>query len=70
MLKSVYGDNGITPKTAYYWYERFKSGNDSGEEELRVFFDLKTVDNVKKVAKTIRSNRLTTLKEHTETFTK
>lgn len=35
ILKLVYGDIVVTLKTAYEWYERIKSGNESGEDEQR-----------------------------------
>lgn len=41
MLKLVHGNNVVTLKTAYKWYERFKSGNESVEDELRTLLDPK-----------------------------
>lgn len=36
MLLLVYGDNDVTLKTVYRWYERFKNGNESVEDEQRL----------------------------------
>jgi [histone H3]-lysine36 N-dimethyltransferase SETMAR len=68
MLKSVYGDNVVTLKTVYKWYERFKSGNESVEDEQRSGrpSTSKTDENVQKVSKLIRSNRRLTIRELTE----
>ena len=68
MLKSVYGDNVVTLKTVYKWYERFKSGNESVKDEERSGrpSTSKTDENVKKVAKIVRSNRRMTIRELTE----
>lgn len=68
MLKSVYGDNVVTLKTVYKWYERFKSGNESVEDEKRSGrpSTSKTDENVQKVAKMVRSNRRLTIRELTE----
>ena len=32
MLKSVNGNNVVTIKTIYKWYDRFKSGNEAVED--------------------------------------
>ena len=68
MLKSVYGDNVVTLKTVYKWYERFKSGNESVEDEQRSGrpSTSKTDENVQKVAKLVRSDRRMTVRELTE----
>lgn len=44
MLKSVYGDNGVTLKTVYMWYERFEINSkwvDWRRATVRTSFDLK-----------------------------
>ena len=68
MLKSVYGDNVVILKTVYKWYERFKSGNESVEDEQRSGrpSTTKTDENVQKVAKMVRSNRRLTIRELAE----
>lgn len=65
MLKSVYGNNVVTLKTIYKWYERFKNGNKSVEDEQRLGHSStsKTDKNVQKVAKMIHSNRRLTTRE-------
>jgi len=35
MLKLVYGDAAATMKTVYKWFERFRNGCDSVEDEER-----------------------------------
>ena len=68
MLKSVYGDNVVTLKTVYKWYERFIRGNESVEDEerSRLPSTSKTDENVQKVAKLVRPNRQMTIRELTE----
>lgn len=50
MLQLVYGDNLVTLKNVYNWYERFHSRNESVEEEeqSRRPSTLKTKGNVQK----------------------
>ena len=62
MLSSVYGDNVVTLKTVYKWYDRFKIWSESIEDELRSGRPVtsKTDENMLKVAKMSRLNwRLT-----------
>ena len=35
MLKLVYGDAAVTMKTVYEWFERFRNGCESVEDEER-----------------------------------
>ena len=35
MLKLVYGDASVTMKTVYKWFERFRNGCESVEDEER-----------------------------------
>ena len=35
MLKLVYGDAAVTMKTVYNWFERFRNGCESDEDEER-----------------------------------
>ena len=35
MLKLVYGDAAVTMKTVYKWFERFRNGCESAEDEER-----------------------------------
>jgi transposase len=35
MLKLVYGDATVTMKTVYKWFERFRNGCESAEDEGR-----------------------------------
>jgi len=35
MLKLVYGDPAVTMKMVYKWFERFRNGCDSDEDEER-----------------------------------
>ncbi|KAF2879594.1 hypothetical protein ILUMI_26576, partial [Ignelater luminosus] len=62
MLKEVYGDDVVTLKTVYKYYERFESGNVSVEEEQRSSTS-KTDENVQKIAKMVHANRRLTIRE-------
>lgn len=68
MLKSVYGDNVVTLKTVYKWYERFKNGHESVEDEQRSGrpSTSKTHENVQNVAQIVRANRRITIRELAE----
>lgn len=70
ILKTVYGENVVTLKTVYKWYERLKSGNESLEDEHRSGrpSTSKTDENVQNVEKLIRSNRRLTIRELAEDF--
>jgi len=35
MLKLVYGDTAVTMKTVYKWFQRFRNGRESVEDEER-----------------------------------
>lgn len=68
MLRLVYGEEVMTLKTVYKWYERFKSGNESLEDSERIGRPLssKKIENVQKVADMVRSNRRLTIREISE----
>ena len=65
MLKLVYGDAAVTMKTVYKWFELFRSGYESVEDEERSgrSSTSKTQENVERVSEMIRSNRRLTIKE-------
>ena len=58
MLKLVYGDAAVTMKTVYKWFERFRNGCESVEDEERLGrpSKSKTQENVESVSEMIRSN--------------
>jgi len=68
MLKLVYGDSAVTMKTVYKWFERFRNGCESVENEERLGHPStsKTQENVERVSKMIRSNRRLTIREISE----
>ena len=68
MLKLVYGDAALTMKTVYKWFERFRNGCESVEDEERSGrpSTSKTQENVAKVCEMIRSNRQLIIKEISE----
>ena len=41
MLKLAYGDAAVTMKTVYKWFERFRNGCESVEDEIRTSFNIK-----------------------------
>jgi len=41
MLKLVCGDAAVTMKTVYKWFERFRNGCESVEDEIRTSFNIK-----------------------------
>ena len=41
MLKLMYGDAAVTVKTVYKWFERFRNGCESVEDEIRTSFNIK-----------------------------
>jgi len=55
MLKFVYGDAAVTMKTVYKWFERFRDGCESVEDEERSGrpSTTKTQENVKRVSEMI-----------------
>jgi len=55
MLKLVYGDAVVTMKTVYKWFERFRNGCESVEDEERLGrpSTSKTQENVGRVSKMI-----------------
>jgi len=59
MLKLVYGDAAVTKKTVYKWFERFRNGCESVEDEERSgrLSASKTKENVERISEMIRSNR-------------
>ena len=65
MLKLVYADAAVTMKTVYKWFERFRNGCESVEDEERSGRPSisKTQENVERVSKMIRSNRRLTIRE-------
>ena len=68
MLKLVYGDAAVTMKTVYKWFERFRSGCESVEDEERSgrLSTSKTQENVETVSEMIRSNRWLAIREISE----
>jgi len=65
MLKLVYGDTAVTMKTVYKWFERFRNGCESVEDEERSGLPStsKTQVNVERVSEKIRTNRRLTISE-------
>ena len=59
MLKLVYDDAAVTMKKVYKWFERFRNGCESVEDEERSgrHSISKTQENVERVSEMIRSNR-------------
>jgi len=59
MLKLVYGDAAVTMKMVYKWFEQFRNGCESVEDEeiLGRPSTSKTQENVERVSKMIQSNR-------------
>jgi len=68
MLKLVYVDAAVTMKTVYKWFERFRNGCESDEDEDRSErpSTSKTQENVERVSEMIRSNRWLTIREISE----
>jgi transposase len=68
LLKLAYGDAAVTTKTVYKWFERFRNGCISVEDEERSRrpSTSKTQENVGRVSEMIRSNRRTTIGEISE----
>jgi len=56
ILKLVYGDAAVTMKTVYKWFERFRNGCESDEDEERSGrpSTSKTQENVERVSEMIR----------------
>ena len=66
MLKLVYGDAALTMKTVYKWFEQFRNGCESAEEDVERSgrpSTSKTQENVERVSEKIRSNRRLTIRE-------
>ena len=59
ILKLVYGEGAVTMKTVYKWFERFRDGCESDEDEERSGrpSTSNTQENVERVSEMIRSNR-------------
>jgi len=59
MLKLVYGDNAVTIKMVYKWFERFHNGCESDDNEERSVrpSTSTTQENVERISKMIRSKR-------------
>jgi len=68
MLKLVYGDAAVTLKTVYKWFELFRNGCESVEDEEISGrpSTSKTQANVEIVSEMIRSNRWLTIREISE----
>ena len=68
MLKLVYGDNAVTIKMVYKWFERFHNGCESVEDEEKSGrpSTSKTQENVERVSEMFRSNRRLTIREISE----
>ena len=65
MLKLVYSDAAVTMKTVYKWFERFRNGFESVEDEERSGrpSTSKTQEKVERVSEMIRSNRRLSIRE-------
>jgi transposase len=65
MLVEVYGDAAVTRNTVYKWYERFRSGSESIDDEERPGHPSTscTDENISKVNEMICSNRRLTIQE-------
>ena len=65
MFKLLYGDAAVTMKTVYKWFERFRNGCESVEDEERSGrpSTSKTQENVERVSEMIPSNRRLTVRE-------
>ena len=68
MLKLVYGDTAVTMNTVYKWFERFRNGCESVEDEERSgrSSTSKTQENVQRIREMIQSNRQLTTREISE----
>jgi len=68
MFKLVYGDAAVTMKTVYRWFERFRNGCESVEDEERSGrpSTSKTQENFERVSEMIRSNRRLSIREISE----
>ena len=68
MLILVNGDDAVTMKTVYKWFERFRNGCESVEDDERSGHPStsKTQENVENVSEMIRSHRRLTIREITE----
>ena len=68
MLKLVYGDAPVTMKTVYKWFEWFRNGCESVQDEEWSGHPStsETQENVERVSETIRSNRQLTIREISE----
>jgi len=64
MLKLVRGDAAVTMKMVYKWFERFRNGCESVEDEERSRRPStpKTQENVERVSEMIRSYRRLTIR--------
>ena len=67
-LKLVYGDAAVTMKKVYKWFERFRNGCESVEDEERSErpSTSKTQENVQIVSEMIWSNRRLTIRDISE----
>ena len=65
MLILVYGDAAVTLKTVYKWFDRFRKGFESIDDEERsgLLSTSCTDKNIAKVNKMVRSNRRLTIRE-------
>jgi transposase len=65
MLVEVHGDTTVTRKTVYKWSERFCSGSESIDDEVRLGRPSTscTDENISKVNEMIHSNRRLTIRE-------
>jgi len=66
--KLVYGDGAVTMKTVSKWFQRFRNGCESVEDEERSgrTSTLKPQENVERLSKMLRSNRQLTIREISE----
>ena len=68
MLQQVYGEDFFSRTQCYEWYQRFKSGRTSIEEDLKSGRPSPSTgdDNIETVRSVIRENRRLTVREVSE----
>jgi len=66
--KLVYSDGAVTMKTVSKWFQRFRNGCESVEDEERSgrTSTLKPQENVERVSEMLRSNRRLSIREISE----
>ena len=68
MLKLVYGNTAVAKKSVYMWFERFRNGYESVEDEEKSGSPSisETKEKFERVIEMIRSNRRLTITEISE----